>query len=493
MAVEPIRSPGRAALYARVSSRQQEEEGFSIPAQLKLLREYAAMHGVSVLQEFVDVETAKHTGRTGFNEMVDFLRKHDTTCQALLVEKTDRLYRNLRDYVTLDELDLAIHFVKENFVLTNDSRSTEKFMHGIKVLMAKNYVDNLSEEASKGMIEKAEEGTWPSAAPIGYVNVRIGNDRAIALDPDRSDMVRRIFEWYGHGNCSLEEVRARAVSQALTTRRGTPPSKSTIHRVLSNPFYTGTFVWKGKAYTGDHPPLVSYDLFQRVQEALRKGNHPVQQKRRTFAYTGLIKCANCGCSITAGTHKSKYVYYRCTGARGDCDTPLIREDRLEALLGELVQRVHIDDESIEWIVATLKESHRDEKAYHEEQTSRLRGEVRKLQDRLSAAYEDKLDGSISEEFWQRKSHEWRSRQLELQRGVEAHQMADGLYLDAGVKILRLSQQMYSLWLSQPQNEKRRLLDILLLNCTFDGENLGPIYEKPFCWLAEGLVRSVWRG
>ncbi len=105
----------------------------------------------------------------------------EQVCRILLVEKTDRLYRNLKDYVTLDpdELDIEIHFVKENFVLTKDSRSMEKFMHGIKVLMAKDYIDNLSEESKKGMLEKAEQGIWPTVAPLGYRNVEVNGKRVI--------------------------------------------------------------------------------------------------------------------------------------------------------------------------------------------------------------------------------------------------------------------------------------------------------------------------
>ena len=81
--------------------------------------------------------------------------------RIILVKKTDRLYRNLKDWVTLDELDLEIHLVKENIILSSDSRSSEKFMHGIKVLMAKNFIDNLSEEVKKGMLEKAvDELQW---------------------------------------------------------------------------------------------------------------------------------------------------------------------------------------------------------------------------------------------------------------------------------------------------------------------------------------------
>ena len=136
----------QAVVYARVSSKEQEKEGFSIPAQLKLLKDYAAKEGFSVVQEYVDVETAKIAGRASFGDMVTYLRAHPSV-RVLLVEKTDRLYRNLKDWVTIDELDMEVHLPKEGVVLSRDSRSSEKFMHGIKVLMAKNYIDNLSEEA----------------------------------------------------------------------------------------------------------------------------------------------------------------------------------------------------------------------------------------------------------------------------------------------------------------------------------------------------------
>jgi DNA invertase Pin-like site-specific DNA recombinase len=169
-------------IYARVSSKDQEKEGYSIPAQLELLRGYAGAHGFDVLKEFTDVETAKAVGRTSFGEMIMLLQKAKS-CRTVLVEKTDRLYRNLKDWVTIEDLGLEIHFVKENVILAPNSRSSEKFMHGIKVLMAKNYIDNLSEETRKGMLEKARQGIWPSFAPLGYINVDL--QRADHLRPLR--------------------------------------------------------------------------------------------------------------------------------------------------------------------------------------------------------------------------------------------------------------------------------------------------------------------
>src|SRR5215472_11040318 len=96
----PIRR--QAVIYARVSSKEQEKEGFSIPAQLKLLKDYAAAQGIAVAKEYVDVETAKQTGRTAFGEMIGHL-KSQRSIRVLLVEKTDRLYRNLKDWVTVDD------------------------------------------------------------------------------------------------------------------------------------------------------------------------------------------------------------------------------------------------------------------------------------------------------------------------------------------------------------------------------------------------------
>ena len=139
--------------------------------------------------------------------MVAFV-KASPRVRIILVEKTDRLYRNLKDWVMLDELDVEIHLVKEGTVLSRDSRSSEKFMHGIKVLMAKNYIDNLSEETRKGMLEKAEQGIWPSAAPLGYRNADGANGkRVIEPDPDVAPYIMKMFEWYAAGGRT--RIRAR--------------------------------------------------------------------------------------------------------------------------------------------------------------------------------------------------------------------------------------------------------------------------------------------
>jgi site-specific DNA recombinase len=279
----PVTHAPTAVIYARVSSREQEKEGFSIPAQLKLLHQYASEKGLTVTQEYVDVETAKKAGRTGFMEMMRFFKKQvkaktpQHPCSILLVEKTDRLYRNLKDWVTLDDLDLEIHLVKENVILSWDSRSSEKFMHGIKVLMAKNYIDNLPEEVKKGMLEKAEQGQYPSKAPLGYKN----NTRThvIDVDPDTAPLVQELFRLYATQRYSLKQLATMAYDMGIGYRKsGRPFTPESLEKILKNPLYYGYFRWDGHLHQGIHEPLISRALFDATQAAFRRHNKPRKQK-----------------------------------------------------------------------------------------------------------------------------------------------------------------------------------------------------------------------
>ena len=483
----------RAVIYARVSSKEQEKEGYSIPAQLKLLKDYAATEGFTIAQEYVDVETAKLTGRTAFGEMVAWLWAH-TDVRVILVEKTDRLYRNLKDWVTVDELDAEIHFPKEGVVLSRDSRSSEKFMHGIKVLMAKNYIDNLSEEARKGQQEKAEQGIWPTRTPLGYLNVTGPDGRkVIAADPDVASIVAKLFEWYATGEFALKEVAKKARAAGLAYKKsGAPVPTSTVHSILRNRLYTGWFEWNGKLYQGKHEPLVSVEMWERVQGVM-DGRNASKHRRMThdFAFSGLIACAKCGCSVVGEIKKHKYIYYHCTGyadkCRGEpasCRRKYVREEVLEQHFTALLGQLRFDDEVLEWVGEALHASHADERREREEAIKRLRAEYDRLQARIDAMYIDKLDGRIGGDFFDKMAGQWRDEQTRCLRDIERHQEAEQSYMDEGVRILELVRNAQSLFERQPAREKRRLLNFVLSNCTWEDGEVVATFRQPFDLLAE---------
>ena len=287
----------QAVLYARVSSKDQERGGFSIQAQQQLLRAYARQRGFEIAEAFIDVETAGKAGRANFGAMLRYVRRHPR-CRAILVEKTDRLYRNIKDWVALEELGLDVHLVKEGVVLSDESMSAEKFVHGIKVLVAKNYIDNLSEETKKGLLEKARQGLWPSRAPLGYQNiVRRDGKHVIEPDAERAPIIAKVFEWYATGEFPLTALTTKARQAGLTYRKSKRPlGRSRIHKLLHDPIYMGDFIWDGQRYEGSHEPIVSRETWGDVQSVLTgraPRRRPRQERGSGHAFAGLVSCGAC--------------------------------------------------------------------------------------------------------------------------------------------------------------------------------------------------------
>jgi len=192
---------------------------------------------------------------------------------VVLADKTDRLYRNLKDYITLDELGLDIHMVKENEILTKSSRSAQKFMHGIRVLMAKNYIDNLSEEVRKGLHTKASQHLWPSFAPPGYRNTAdASGKRIIVPDPVLAPIVTKLFEWFASGQYSLKSLARKAYTEGFRFRKSqNKVPVTTLHKILRKRIYTGAFEYAGVTYQGSHAPLVRQEVWNRVQHIWMAG------------------------------------------------------------------------------------------------------------------------------------------------------------------------------------------------------------------------------
>ena len=386
-------SPTKAVVYARVSSKEQEREGFSIPAQIKLLKKYAAENEFEIVETFEESESAKTTGRPKFSQMIEFIKNPANGCNTILVEKTDRLYRNPKDWVVLDEIDANIHLAKEGEVIASDAHSSKKFLHGIRVLMAKQYIDNLSEEVKKGMREKAEQGRYPGGnIPYGY---QIDKDTGvISPDPQGSYHIKDIFELYAANKMSLRTLASWARSNGLTTpRSGKPITMCQIERILKNPFYTGAFRWNRELYQGSHEPIISRQLFDETQRAFRIHNKP-QLNRKHFAFGNLMTCAKCGAHVTAEIKKGKYVYYHCTGMKpGGCDLVYVREANIVDQFSDLLGPITLTDRQSDKIMSRLskRQAASGKRVDTERQRIAIRfGQIRKWTEQ---AYQDKLEGT----------------------------------------------------------------------------------------------------
>ena len=125
--------------------------------------------------------------------------------------------------------------------------------------------------------------------------------------------------------------------------------------------------------------------------------------KHDFAFSGLIACGHCECSIVGEIKKQRYIYYHCTGYKGKCDEPYVREEVLEEKFAALLGRLVFDDEVLDWVRDALHDSHAEERREHEEAIKRLRAKYDRLQNRIHAAYVDKLDGAIEPAFFEKIS------------------------------------------------------------------------------------------
>ncbi|MDM8000301.1 MAG: recombinase family protein, partial [Dehalococcoidia bacterium] len=409
-----------AVAYARVSTKDQEHEGFSIPAQLRLITEYAAQHGLRIVETFTEVETAGKTGREAFGRMMKLL-SGPGRCRTVLVEKTDRLYRNARDMVDLNDLGVEIHFIKEGRVVSEHSRPSDKLVNTILTATAQHFLDNLAEETRKGMLEKARAGLWPSCAPLGYLNVPGPNGKKIIVpDPATAPHVRRLFERYATGRKTLRDITRMAMAEGLVFKRSYRALPSaTVHMLLQNPLYMGDMIWDGTRYHGKHEPLVSRELFEQVQDVLH-GPKPELPRltKHDYTYKGLIRCSHCGCTVGAQRHPP-YVHYHCSGYKGNCGEPYLREEVLDEAFRQNLERIAPDDEAWEILREEMRKgASRDE----ESKAGVVRGlenEIASLKRRQDVLYEDRLEGRIDTRFHDTKAIEIRQKVRVLEDKIRA--------------------------------------------------------------------------
>lgn len=455
--------------YVRVSSKKQEDEGYSIPSQIKLLKNYAEKNDIKILKMFEESSSAGKAGRKSYNEMLDFIKQHNI--RNVLVEKTDRIYRNFKDYVVLEDYDLTVHLVKENVVLSKDSKSHEKLVHGFKVLLAKNYIDNLSEEVRKGLSEKVAQGYYPQKAPVGYLNVKNPDNKKkiIVPDPQKSVYIKRLFELYARGAYSVDELRIKLFDEGFNNN-GRPYSKARLLYVLKDVFYIGKFTYKGIVHDGKHAAIVDVDTFNIVQKMFN------QSKARThnveFTYQGLLTCGHCGCQMTAELKKGKYVYYHCTGKRGGtCKKDYIREEKLDEVFLELISKIpHPGDSVFKYLKQAVLEIRKMKTDYEEISAEDIQNRVSMLQKRLDNLYADKLDGRITQEFWEEKHNLWyREKEHLLRKLIQINNA--GKTLDEGSNLLenfcKYAQQEY---LRADVKKKQSILRLLGSNFSYkDGK------------------------
>jgi len=305
--------------------------------------------------------------------------------------------------------------------------------------------------------------------------------------------VRRMFEDYSAGKYSIADLAEMAKRAGLFVGRDAARVTPTIPLILTNPIYYGEFRHRGRLYQGASTPLVGRELWEKVQGVLKeRGTRKSRRMTHDLAFSNLVRCGYCGCSLIGEIKKKRSIYYHCTGYKGKCPEPYVREEVLEAKFAEILRCLTLDDEVLGWVKEAIRQSHVDERQFHRETIERLQLEYNRLQRRVESAYEDQLDGRIGAGFFDQKAEDWRAEQERVERAIQGHRQADQSYMEEGLALLELAGRAAELFEKQEPREKRPLLDFVLSNSTWADGVLTPVFRQPFDLLADAaaVTRTV---
>jgi site-specific DNA recombinase len=507
-------------LWARVSSREQRE-GYSIDAQLRVMEEKVERMGWHAVKTFTVAESARRgADRKAFNDMVMWVRKNAARhkIKAVLSHKLDRVCRNMRDAVRMQELEdrygVQMAFVDNEFSPT--AAGTLSF--NVMAAVAQYYSDNLRTEVLKGITEKARQGWAPGMAPFGYINDGQDRDEPIKPHPERARTLQRIFELYARGGYTFKSLTDQLLREGHVYRSSQPKfHRTALSHILNNRFYIGEIRLRDQKFTGKHRLLIERAVFERCQDILHGKN------RRTGNATiplagGLFRCAYCGSSVTGERIKRKlkgggvreHLYYRCANNQKDADHPQVRwkaEDMENAILEDLKSMVLPDARVRTAFRRTLEVALGDAAECRREQSRQARkrlAEVASMKERLLNAY---LMGTIDETTL-------RNRTVELEAEMKSLRNAAGpmtVMNDDGVRdridemdgcgpsllpgvpnndreddrmkrilsVFDLAQNIESLWRGSNSPQKRRILEAVSLNRQVSDVSLCIQKTKPF--------------
>ena len=348
--------------YARVSSREQEETGYSLQSQGKLLNSYSENRELQIAKLFSVSESASGTkSRQVFKEMMEYIKKN--AIKVIVVEKVDRLTRNLRDAVIINEWvnedpERAVHFAKESWILTRDSKSHEKFIWNIRVSVSQFYTDNLSEEVKKGQKEKISQGHLPTKPPYGYKTIGEKGKKIHIIDEKNAVLMKKVFEFYATTNYSLKKLAITMFDLGMQSPHGKQYSVSRLADMLNDPFYYGKLRWNGTIYPGKQEPIISKDLFDQVQLTLKSKSTPKYSKH-LYLFKGLIRCEECKGVVTWEKHRN-IIYGHCNHYRNCSQKTWPKEYELDNQIAEYIGNLQINNKRIaDRIKKALKESHKE--------------------------------------------------------------------------------------------------------------------------------------
>ena len=469
----------RAAILLRVSSPGQvrtdyDPEGLSLPAQRTACERKAAAVNADPVLEYIEpgVSGGDLVKRKVFRQMIEDIRERGDI-DFVIVWSVSRWARNQEDHWTarglINRAGAKLISVKEPI---GEDTSHGVVLEGVLAAVAASRRIEISEDVSRGIRRKIEVGGTHSRAPIGYFNVREplpqgGEVRTVIVDEDRAEIIRWGYRTYATGLYSIADITTLLEVRGLRSRptpcyTAKPLTQSAVHALLSNRYYVGEVKYHGKYYPGRHEPLISEDLYERVQAVLAAHKLAGERDRKHQHYLkGTIFCGACGGRLTYSRNTGNggtFEYFVCLGnQRHTCPQRAQRVDAVEAAIENHYRSIVVTEADRERVRAAA-----EQKLYEMTETSSteitrcnalladLKVQERKL---MEKDYRDE----ISAELFSEESARIKRERLDATAVVNRLNVHHGEIQDALALVLSiLSHDIHDLYLRATPTQRRFL-------------------------------------
>lgn len=471
----------RAIIYVRVSS-QDQMKGYSLQSQEKACREYASKNGFEVGEEDVFIEegeSAKTENRTQLIKLLEHCRKNKGKIDALIVHKLDRFSRRVEDHVAIKAALYASGVSLKSVTENLDGSPVGLLNEHILAAFAQFDNDIRAERTTQGMKERVNSGEWAWKAPIGYINITIGDDKTIVPDKDKAPLIKQLFEEYSTGNYTLRQLASRISRLGLRTSTGHRVSPQALKNILSNKIYMGIIESKkwGIEKEGGFEKIVEPNLFYKVQGLGKNGkllNLPRIKGNPNFPLRAFAKCVGCGKPLTASFskgRKGRYPYYRCyrPGCKGESFPKQELENEFYELLKSLQPKPTIARLFREAILIGWEQQHNEQVKVSE----RIDSEIVILRRRKDILIQKNAEGVLPDEDLKEQLEAIKT-EIMVKEVAKSESRTFELDLEAILaKAERVLVNVANIWLDSNLEDKQRLQALVFpKGIYYDGQKFG---------------------
>lgn len=452
----------KVAIYIRVSTVEQAEEGFSISAQRERLAAYCMSQGWEIIDFYVDDGvSAKDTNRKELQRMLSDIETGNI--DVVLVYKLDRLTRSVLDLYQLLEVfeKYNVKFKSATEVYDTTTAIGRLFLTLVAAL-AQWYRENLSENVRFGMAEKVRQGQWHgSEASFGYDY--IVDTKQLIVNEVEAPIVVKMYNLYLQGY-SDRKIAMYLNEQGIKTKKGAIWRENSVRYILTNPIYIGTLRWGVRVNVDDAfevnnvvPPIIGVDVFDKAQ-AIRESRRKFHGRQATsdFIFSGVLRCVRCGGPFKGHTKRDKgvrYKSYRCINRLiGNCDMPMISEKIVEHQFINHLKRMNFD--------VKIEHKEKDETTETEQEIKELNNAISKIEGRKKRWQYAWVNEMLSDDEFRERMAEENKKEEEVKFKLNALVDIESPKLTDG-HIQSIVSHTLKEWNELDDLEKKQIVTILL--------------------------------